>query len=245
RAGDVNLYRFVENNPTNFTDPSGLDPPPGRPQLQRPPTPYMQLSIIYERPGKKPQNTYPGYMMMNGLGFSKYESIWIWDRDETQEYMQLKKGCIGLNAIRLGLLDGKTAQCALPGLRCFTSLTDALTAQAGHTDKDKYSILFAVQSTKELKDFKEFLKPGSNTEYDPKAICPTNLGGYNYATAIQDTNGDVEYWEHMAFGISGNPDLTAIHSLELPKYPTNFYCVVEVPKHKYAPPVLSDQLSGK
>ena len=73
-------------------------------------------------------------------------------------------------------------------------------------------------------------------EYDPKKIqTHGKLGSFNFATAFQDYNGNVRFWEHMPYGETQNPNLNVIHSKKLPDYTTTFYCSVEVPFHKRLP----------
>jgi hypothetical protein len=235
-AGDANLYRFVGNNPANATDPSGLEPPRSYPQLQRPVsklTPDALNSFYSQDEVRK----FRGVEARPWIGFTQFKPLSY--KRETDQYRQMMRGCIGLNAIRLGLYDGTISQATLSGVRVFDTLEKALEVQLQHTDPMKISVIFAVQSKRPIEDFRKYRIPGTAGEYDQKLLSGGILEGYNFVTGIQDSNGDVEIWEWMPGSINGNSDLTVIHQPTLPEgWKTTFYCVVQVPSHNCEPPIL-------
>ena len=64
-AGDSNLSRYVRNNPTNFTDPSGLKNVPTG----------VSRALGWERGGSFPH----GFIILDGLGFGFYEVNTHWE----------------------------------------------------------------------------------------------------------------------------------------------------------------------
>lgn len=297
-AGDVNLYRYVGNSPTNATDPSGLEPPNAPISLNayrakrsdllnqlnqsiaaeesaissnlwdsaharsknlraaiaqleteiasaHPYTPLARPltgkdSGFYSKPTAKDKqdNGISGVIIYEGKDVADILGINVWSED----WETLSKGCIGLNKLRLGL-DTKVSHVRLPGVRVFDNLDDALRVQADHKDKEKVSILFAAQSVRPYSSFKEFLLPGSTSEYTSDVLNPGKLAGYDYMTAIQTTSGKIRLWESMPAGAnSGNPKLLVKHWAAVPShnYSTTFYAIVEVAGSRYNPPIVKD-----
>jgi RHS repeat-associated protein len=235
---DTNYYRWEGNDPPRYYDPLGLELPHGN---TYPGEPGWYYGLFYALPRNGSQ-TYSGLDVARVLGFRRYKSLWPWDYSATDEYLQLKSGCVGLNAIRLGLVRGGS-QFQIQGVRCFCDVESAKKNQAHHTINDsRTSVLFAVQTSNSTAAMSKYLKHskdcgGHQCEYDTKKLSLLELADYNFATAIQDATGKVLYWEWMPSGSMANPDLRTAHTTELPEgYRTTMYCSVEIANHPYAPP---------
>lgn len=216
QAGDENLYRFVGNNPTNFTDPSGLDPPgsghPAHPELWR-----------WDWPGISTKG-------------DRFAQAWRFGDDE---WLYFRRGCVGLCAIRTGSYLHKKDPMYAPGVECFSDLKDALQRQKElneriEADKQpfKKAVLFAIESKNNIHGFCKYLDKDKKRP-DPKSLALSNLEPYDFATAFQMADGTIVYWERMPYGISKNPDLTVDRTAGH-TYASRVYCVV-VTDSKFQP----------
>ena len=189
------------------------------------------------------------------LAYTKHDVYFTYLDLTKDEYVYYRKGCIGLNQLRLGL-EGKKGpkgtpllQATMPGVRVFDNLDDALRVQAGqiraqqkNPKNDKTSIVFAVQSKSPYSAFDKYRVPNTLSEYEPELLLSPELhhDAFDFMTAIQNEKGEIKIWESMPAGANANPDLIVKHWATLPthNYSTTFYCVVEVKQHRLNPPIL-------
>lgn len=237
-GGDNNLYGFVGNNPVNRVDPSGLegvDPFKVRPELN--------TCTFTAVPEPRHDLVFSGIQVMAALGFKKYTSPWILNHELTPEFMQFKRGCIGLNALRLNLEAGDF-QFWTKGkqVRGFTNLWDAVQAQKAWEKTitaNQQVVLFVVQLHSNPSDLAKYLT--TKSEYDLQRIAKdwgkiVPEANFNFATAFQYSTGAPAYWEHMTNGIANNPSLETIHSKDIPgNYEANIFCIMVIEKHRLAP----------
>jgi hypothetical protein len=216
QAGDPDLYRYVGNNATNLTDPSGL-------QAMGPHHPARLSLWRLDWPGI----TTPGYIIARSWDFREAEQVYF------------RRGCVGLCAIRTGSYLLKKDPMFAPGVECFTDLKDALKWQKEMNEKIKAAktplkkaVLFAIESKNPMTDYIKYLDKEKKRP-NPESLTLPDLEPYDFATAFQKTDGTIVYWERMPYGISKNPDLnvdrTAGHV-----YKYRVYCVV-VTDCKYQP----------
>jgi RHS repeat-associated protein len=93
-AGQANLYGFVGNDPTNATDPTGLE------QLRERRT--RTLTAAQEAATKTEGRWSADWYYKNVLHLDYYDWSSLWSQ-ETKEYTEYQRGCKGLANIRLGL----------------------------------------------------------------------------------------------------------------------------------------------
>jgi hypothetical protein len=205
-GGDSNLYRYVKNNPTNRDDPSGLDP-------LVPPTDHDDPYGLRSTPvpgdfeGETGKWSPDVFLGKHGIPEDSTNPVYNW----------LRKGCIGLAAIRTGTYReghegrGVTALDA-SNLHFFKDLNDAKRFQRDQeradTAVEEQGVLFAFQCTI---DFTKSLKLKKGSPY-PSELDPnvrpvlSHLYGaeYNFATAFQDDRYNIWFWEWMPEGASGS-----------------------------------------
>lgn len=190
---------------------------------------------------------YPGDQAAASVGF----------QGDNDAEIRFSKGCFGLVEVRLGYSSAlKPASVGggprmistieYEGGRVFDNLYDALLVQSKHA-ADK-SMLFAFQTSHSYAKLKGFLLAGSAHEYSPQLCGPGYLGVFDFLTAIQTDKGGIAMWESMPGGNSGqgsNPQLTVKHWADLPShnYSTTFFVAIEIPSHKYSPPILKSKLN--
>ena len=263
-AGDANLYRYVGNHPTYARDPSGLQEPIDpltpeemeriRQQLGRNRAmggialgahgngrPAGSLAVPID-----PNNrTVPGSEIMRELKIRKNRYVWGFPV-ETDDYIVLKQGCMGLNKLRLGT---EREVFGLPGTRAFSTLEAALKAQremVGANDRNTRIVISAYQDNYLDDQLVPFLLPGSDTEYDtslnlrggpPNTNRKGNLAVFDFVTVHQNEDGSVCFYETMDFGYSGNPNLDVQRKQKLypPERAGTIYLVTPIPDHPRAP----------
>jgi hypothetical protein len=223
-ASDENLYRFVENNPVNNLDPSGLQTKTG--------TPYgcNQPSLWYwDNPDSK----------TDGVRFSR---AWGFGDDEMLFFRQ---GCIGLCSIRTGSYLTRNHPQNVAGVKCFSNLKDALAEQKKLSQKiakdcegknvyPSTPVLFAVESSNDISAFYKYLDKDKKL-IDPKSLVHGKLEPYDFATAFQKSydGGAIVYWERMPYGVSKNPNLI-VNRTKGHVYKYVVYCV-KVANHPLRP----------
>jgi RHS repeat-associated protein len=254
-AADTNLARYVSNGATNGSDPTGLQGPSrwleggggggGGAWASWPPirsggaggrvaSPSEGHTVParirqWDRPGVSTK----GADLANSWGFGDLE--WLY----------LRRGCVGLCAIRTGSCQNMKDPMFARGVRCFTDLKEALDYQKQRNEeikKDKQpfkkAVLFAIESKNKISDFCEFLDE-DQSEVKPSSLTLDKLEPYDFATAFQKADGTIVYWERMPYGISKNPDLT-VKRTSGHVYEYRVYCVV-VTDTKFQPHTVADE----
>ncbi len=235
-GGDTNTYRYVGNGPGNGLDPSGLQV-----QASSQSKSWAPLRVTYEgntlggTPVKHERHI-SATEMREKLGFSRLKG-WFW-WEYTAEELQFIRGCIGLCTLRLNCRqDGLNASgdimfkepTNVPGTRAFSNLKDALELQeklANENTSDKIVVIWAMQANGRPSDLDEYLLDGSCTEYEVPRIggarelqtIPEGEGGlscFDFATAFQNPDGTIKFWEDMPYGQSSNFWLTTTHKERL------------------------------
>jgi RHS repeat-associated protein len=242
-AGDDDLYRFVGNNPTDATDPSGLEPGGMDSSDDAWDEAFRRGNPSNFKGG---QIFIPGSVVMRNLGFSQYS--WFGLGGETFEYSTLAQGCMGLNKLRL---NNNFGPFTLPNAQAFATLEAAVEAQKAMVrmnDKGTRIVISAYQDNYLDEQLTPFLLPMSKTEYDlgkirairagfPGIKPKGNLSTFDFVTLHQNADLSVLFYETMDFGISKNSNLDVIHKLKL--YPPNragtIYIVAPITNHSRAP----------
>lgn len=173
QAADPNLYRYVGNNPTNATDPSGLYELPygwsGGVATFYPGGPRYDGITFYTDPSEyEGKLKYSGGDVMRYLSFSRYS--WGGLGAETWEYRLFAQGCMGLNKLRL---NNDYGPFDMPGARSFATLDAAVKAQQemiATNDKRKRIVITAYQDNYLNEQLTHLLLPGSKVEYDMTEI---------------------------------------------------------------------------
>jgi RHS repeat-associated protein len=244
-AGDGNLYRYVGNNPTNATDPSGL--------VERPSGSIRSIEVeaeFFDRdPSRSPNKEYKfrGSTVMLLLGFHKYTGLF---GSETWEYRTFAQGCMGLNKLRL---NSDLGPFNVPGARVFATLDAALEAQKEMIrayGKDTLIVITAYQDNYLNEQLTPFLLPGSKTEYDLGKITAIrggvvrtgikprgSLSTFDFVTLHQNDDLSIRFYETMDFGARENPNLDVIHKCKLysSTIAGTIYIVTPIKKHRRAP----------
>jgi hypothetical protein len=206
------------------------------------PTDKMEQSPT--RSGKDGIIRIPGTEVMTKLGIVKHKSG---SESYTSEYVELSRGCIGLNSLRRGQ-QGYVKD----STRAFKTLHEAEKAQIEMlSDKgnksDEIVMIWAFQVTVDQREIERCVIDGkigelrverSDAGTEPivgelTSKMPKN-SVYDYATLFQDKDGTKRFWEHMEYGITNNPDLNVVHRSELPNRQT-IYMVSRVKNHPLAP----------
>ncbi len=241
---DNNLFRYVQNNPGTTVDPAGLFPPSGFWYPGRNDTMPVKREWPFEKdpenePGQK--IVIPGSEALVHIPLRKYEGPWPWS-GEKFEYSTFRKGCIGLNSLRLNT----GVQTALPNTQAYNSFEAALEAQKEAVKSAKTTqkvVIWAFQANASQKALDAFLKKGSKSEYELSDIKsnmmkikePGHGDTYDFATAFQYPDGKLKFWEVMPFGESINPNLDVIHKKKLYPHMGTVYFVVPIQDHVRAP----------
>jgi hypothetical protein len=245
-AGDPNLYRYVENNPTNANDPFGLYATDALllaentrwEKFTADPARYKRAVLIFQ-----------GGEVMSLLGFYRYEFSWNplhWE--ETSEYQQYEKGCMGLNRLRLNFNSGPFL---IPGARAFATLEAAIDVQKEMirtNNKKTRVVITAYQDSYLNEQLTPFLLPKSKTEYDLKKIqgIQSGLPGitargnrttFDFVTIHQNDDLTVRFYETMDYGKRLNPNLEVKHkkAIASPTEAGTIYIVTPIKDHPRAP----------
>ena len=183
----ANRWRYLGNNPTNATDPSGLErmTAADRKEAEDNNRRIYQEAREWElfHTGSQTEGSLPpsvkkedgvlsfhGGTVMRLLRFSASETglipALLGGQVLTQEYRTFQQGCMGLNKLRLNT---DREPFSLPGARAFATLEAAVEAQKEMirtTPKSKRIVISAYQDNYLDEQLKPFLLPGSKTEYD-------------------------------------------------------------------------------
>mgnify|MGYP005851477391 CR=1 FL=1 len=207
-AGDTNLYRYVGNSPTNFTDPSGMRK--YRPDQFKDDMEFDAVDFFNDQFGGPFKNVY-------------------WET--------FKKGCVGLCQCRFESYKlfphlQKSTRC-FTNLDAARAYQDKMEKEAADKKIDVIYAIFAVQTSQPLREPNDPIfenvkprKPEFKDEIDPRQI---NLGGdYNFATYYQfkDKPG---FWEYMNNGLITHDKAKVKWVKELPGFKTTTYCVAPIP----------------
>jgi hypothetical protein len=237
-GGDTNLYRYVANNPVGLTDASGLELP-----IPKTSDPRGWESAR----GKYDPRTFIGYM---GI------------KPGSLEEDMVRKGCWGINRLRTGVYQlaprtggpkGSVGVLHAPKVFLFADLDTAIGAQRVldriSIAPGEKTVLFAIQNVREdyARTARKINGPFGE-QLDPESLVNVYGQGINIATAFQDSNYKVQFWEWMPSGAGGD-DWVIKHFRTLPvrdskgKPYYNVYGVV-ITDSPYAPPVVNKPTNG-
>jgi hypothetical protein len=210
-AGDANLYRFVGNDPTTFTDPSGLQ------ELH---LGGSSAAAGHALAGSEAWRNRSGPHLPRVPGQpacdEHIDPDWLRRRlcNNDEQRQSFNRGCIGVCATRLG--QGMCAPQTLKDTRkCFSTYEDAKAYQnklKADPNTKGTPVLFAVDGY-----------PAPDGGVGPKPVpggLPNEVGkdfalvDYDYLTELQDEKGNA-VWEH-ANHVFTKPDSFIIHTY-LPK----------------------------
>ncbi len=186
----ANRWRYLGNNPTNATDPSGLERMTAalRKEAEDNNRRIYQEAREWElfHTGRQTEGSLPGSVkekdgvlsfyggtVMRLLRFQGYEpglAAFLGMPVETPEYRTFQQGCMGLLKLRLNTTQEPFS---LPGARAFATLEAAVEAQKEMirtTPKSKRIVISAYQDNYLDEQLKPFLLAGSKTEYDMAKI---------------------------------------------------------------------------
>jgi hypothetical protein len=180
-------WRYLGNNPTNATDPSGLERMTAADRKEAEDNNRRRYQEAREwelfHTGSQTEGSLPssvkekdgvlsfhGGTVMRLLRFRASETglipALLGGQALTQEYLTFQQGCMGLNKLRLNT---DQEPFSLPGARAFATLEAAVEVQKAMirtTPKSKRIVITAYQDSYLDEQLKPFLLPGSKTEYE-------------------------------------------------------------------------------
>ena len=233
-----NVYRYVKNQPTTLTDPTGLAPPSQQPLPGVPypyPPPDMDIfshawgQLLEDLTRKWPTTSLPpiGAIPPGSTVRLPVKKLVYWHADYINS-----KGCFGLAQVRLGIysdvknLPGSRERISMPhmadGVRLFGSIQEAFDYSRVLFEQGENPRLFAVQTSLPLDPAPAGFAP---TREFPSEVHPqtVQLSSYNYCTLHWKKDTRSWYWEYMA---NARGDIIRVYGL--PTYPVTVYGVIDV-----------------
>jgi hypothetical protein len=231
-SGDGNLYRFVDDNPITWVDPSGdLKQVPGRDDNAwktgviggKTGLDYHEKDPYYPRRPDQPKEdercdpSWFRYRLCNPRGFLNLDD---------SEYQAFNRGCIGLCGARIGI-EPFTMPQKYPGTKCFSTYKAAedYLKQLQATKPEGTPFLYAIDwvPTAGSSGYPKPVQNGLPGEVEPNAGPWTS---FDYLSCLTDRKGR-RVWEHANQVFDGSG--WVIHSyVDVPKPGPNekqMFCV--------------------
>jgi hypothetical protein len=189
-AGDPNLYRYVKNDPTNATDPSGLEPD-------------------YTKPSSVDAEDF-FYVLLRQASIAKLNPFIHKVPETDPHYVEYARGCVGLLNLRLGLPYGVAPEPSAVAI--FTKLDEALkfyikSFNDGSCPKGKVPRLFAkvfsgLPKGMTEEQFAKLTDFPKNEDGKFLAFCDPHKGGqpFDYLTLHQEGESAKSWrWESIVW----------------------------------------------
>ncbi|MBA3313505.1 MAG: hypothetical protein M3552_09005 [Planctomycetota bacterium] len=180
KAGDVNLYRYVGNSPTNYTDPSGQSP----------------YSDFDSHAGSRGPDTPIDVDWYNDrYSVDLFENLILRGESQRDRALRLPRGCWGATSVRIGT---DSLPHRAPGVVIFADPQDARNYRDQLEDQGKTPLLFAIQDVVPIGP----LPPGV-APLGPGRIHPAQIPNAdpNFATLLD--GGGTDVWEYANHGYTG------------------------------------------